>query len=97
MRARGAPARLPGLRRAGVEHEYQRKGTLCYLAAWDARRARIFDRCAPDGIEPFDALVEQFMTSSPTAAPSASSRSSTTAPRTAASARSIASRAPGRT
>jgi DDE superfamily endonuclease/Homeodomain-like domain len=49
-----------------VEHEYERKGALCYLAAWDARRARIFDRCAPkDGIEPFDALVEQFMTQHP--------------------------------
>ena len=43
-----------------VEPEYERKGALCYLAAWDARRAKVFDRCAPkDGIEPFDALVEQ--------------------------------------
>ena len=34
-----------------VEHEYERKGALCYLAAWDARHAKIFDRCAPkDGI-----------------------------------------------
>ncbi len=49
-----------------VEHEYERMGALCYLAAWDARRARIFDRCAPkDGIEPFDALVEQFMSQHP--------------------------------
>ncbi|MDQ6805294.1 MAG: IS630 family transposase [Actinomycetota bacterium] len=49
-----------------VEHEYERKGALCYLAAWDARRARIFDRCAAkDGIEPFDQLVEQFMTLEP--------------------------------
>jgi hypothetical protein len=49
-----------------VEHEYERKGALCYLAAWDVRRARIFDRCAPkDGIEPFDALVEQFMSVEP--------------------------------
>jgi len=49
-----------------VEHEYERKGALCYLAAWDARRARIFDRCAPkDGIEPFDQLVEQFMSVEP--------------------------------
>jgi DDE superfamily endonuclease len=49
-----------------VEHEYERKGALCYLAAWDVRRARIFDRCAPaDGIEPFDALVEQFMSIEP--------------------------------
>jgi hypothetical protein len=42
-----------------VEHEYERKGALCYLAAWDARRAKLFDRCAPkDGIVAFDALVE---------------------------------------
>ena len=38
-----------------VEHEYERKGALCYLAAWDPKRARLFDRCAPaDGIAPFD-------------------------------------------
>jgi hypothetical protein len=56
-----APKR--GLR---VEHEYERKGALCYLAAWDVRRAKIFDRCAPkDGIIPFDALVEQFMSVEP--------------------------------
>ena len=49
-----------------VEHEYKRMGALCYLAAWDARRAKIFDRCAPkDGIEPFDALVDQFMSEHP--------------------------------
>ncbi len=49
-----------------VEHEYQRKGALCYLAAWDTRRARIFDRCAPkDGIKPFDALIDQFMSQHP--------------------------------
>ena len=49
-----------------VEHEYERMGALCYLAAWDTRRAKIFDRCAPkDGIEPFDALVDQFMSAHP--------------------------------
>ena len=49
-----------------IEHEYERMGALCYLAAWDARRAKIFDRCAPkDGIEPFDALVDQFMSVHP--------------------------------
>ena len=49
-----------------VEHEYERMGALCYLAAWDARRAKIFDRCAPkDGIEPFDALIDQFMSEHP--------------------------------
>src|ERR1700737_1863522 len=49
-----------------VEHEYERKGALCYLAAWDARRAKLFDRCAPkDGIVPFDTLVDQFMPQEP--------------------------------
>ena len=58
-----APAIERGQR---VEHEYDREGALCYLAAWDVKRARLFDRCAPaDGIEPFDQLVEQFMTIEP--------------------------------
>ena len=49
-----------------VEHEYERMGALCYLAARDVKHARIFDRCAPkDGIVPFDALVEQFMSVEP--------------------------------
>jgi DDE superfamily endonuclease len=49
-----------------VEHEYERRGALCYPAAWDARRARLFDRCDDkDGIVPFDALVEQFMSVEP--------------------------------
>jgi hypothetical protein len=59
---------LPARRGGGqmVEHEYERMGALCYLAAWDARRAKIFDRCAAkDGIEPFDALVDRFMTQMP--------------------------------
>jgi hypothetical protein len=66
-RARKHPT-LPAMPGAGqrVEHEYERMGALCYLAAWDARRAKIFDRCAAkDGIEPFDALVEQFMSGEP--------------------------------
>jgi transposase len=49
-----------------VEHEYQRQGALCYLAAWDIKHARLFDRCAPkDGIAPFDALIDQFMNVEP--------------------------------
>jgi hypothetical protein len=49
-----------------IEHEYEREGALCYLAAWDSRRARLFDRCAPkDGIVPFDELVDQFMSVEP--------------------------------
>ena len=63
-RARKHPtaAAKPGGDGQLVEHEYTRMGALCYLAGWDVRHARLFDRCAPkDGIEPFDALVEQFM------------------------------------
>ena len=59
-----AARRAAARRGQRVEHEYERMGALCYLAAWDARRAKLFDRCAPkDGIDPFDALVEQFMSS----------------------------------
>ncbi len=57
---------IPGGEGQLVEHEYERKGALCYLAAWDVRRAKLFDRCAPKGgIVPFDQLVEQFMTQAP--------------------------------
>jgi DDE superfamily endonuclease len=64
--ARKLPATAGVKRGQRVEHEYERKGALCYLAAWDARRAKLFDRCAPkDGIVPFDALVEQFMSIEP--------------------------------
>jgi len=60
------PATTAVKRGQRVEHEYERRGALCYLAAWDARRARLFDRCAPkDGIAPFDELVEQFMSVEP--------------------------------
>jgi hypothetical protein len=60
------PAASAHRRGQRVEHEYERKGALCYLAAWDARRAKLFDRCAPkDGIVPFDALVDQFMSVEP--------------------------------
>ena len=57
----------PGLKRGQrVDREYDRRGALCYFAAWDARRAKSFDRCAPaDGIVPFDARIEQFMSVEP--------------------------------
>lgn len=49
-----------------VEHEYDRMGALCYLAAWDVKRAKLFDRCEPKGgIEPFDRLVAQVMSQEP--------------------------------
>ena len=67
-RARLHPTAAPLPRAAGqlVEHEYERMGALCYLAAWDVRRAKLFDRCEPKGgIEPFDRLVAQVMRQEP--------------------------------
>ena len=49
-----------------VEHEYERKGALAYLAAWDVHRARLFGRCeSQNGIEPFGRLVEDVMGQEP--------------------------------
>jgi hypothetical protein len=49
-----------------VEHEYERKGALAYLAAWDVHRAKPFGRCEPkNGIEPLGRLVEQAMKREP--------------------------------
>jgi len=49
-----------------VEHEYERKGALAYLAAWDVHRARLFGRCeAKNGIEPFGRLVDEVMSVEP--------------------------------
>ena len=57
----------PGPRRAmRVEHEYARGGALAYLAAWDVHRAKVFGRCEQTtGIDPFDRLVDQVMTTEP--------------------------------
>jgi hypothetical protein len=55
----------PG-RPALVEFEYQRGGTLAYLAAWDVHHAKLFDRVEPKtGIDPFGRLVEQVMNVEP--------------------------------
>src|SRR6266705_932426 len=49
-----------------VEHEYERRGALAYLAAWDVHHARLFGRCEPStGIDPFGRLVAQVMTTEP--------------------------------
>ncbi len=49
-----------------VEFEYERDGTLAYLAGWDVHHANLFDRVeAKTGIEPFGRLVEQVMTVEP--------------------------------
>ena len=47
----------PG-RPSRYEFEYERGGTLAYLAAWDVHHANLFDRVEPKtGIEPFGRLV----------------------------------------
>lgn len=49
-----------------VEHEYARRGTLAYFAAYDVHHARVFGRCEPTtGIAPFARLAEQVMTTEP--------------------------------
>ncbi len=49
-----------------VEHEYERKGALAYLAAWDVHQARIIGRCEEKtGIEPFQRLIAQVMRQAP--------------------------------
>lgn len=65
--ARCHPSLAPGPGRATrVEHEYKRKGTLAYLAAWDVHRAKVFGRChATTGIEPFGELVAHVMRQQP--------------------------------
>jgi transposase len=57
----------PGPGRAmRVESEYQRCGTLAYLAAYDVHRARVIGRCEPTtGIKPFTALIDQVMRTEP--------------------------------
>ena len=55
----------PG-RAAWVEHEYERRGALAYLAALDVHRARLFG-CVDHttGIQPFARLVDQVMRDEP--------------------------------
>jgi transposase len=66
-RCRCHPTLPPGKARAmRVEHDYERRGALAYLAAWDVHRGRIAGRCEDTtGIAPFSRLVEQVMTAEP--------------------------------
>jgi len=66
-RARIHPTLAPAPGRAmRVEHEYERRGALAYMAAWDVHRAKIIGRCEPTtGIEPFRRLVAQVMSTEP--------------------------------
>jgi DDE superfamily endonuclease len=60
----GLPAG-PG-RAARVEFEYERHGTLAYLAAYDVHRAQLMGTIAPTtGIAPFTELVTKVMTAEP--------------------------------
>ena len=55
----------PG-RTAYMENEYERKGALQYLAAWDVRRGYVIGRCeTTTGIEPFGRLVKQVLAEEP--------------------------------
>ena len=66
-RRRDAPTTAPAPGRVQrVEHDYDRGGALCYLAAWDVDRGRLIGRCEQHtGIVPFGRLVEQVMTAEP--------------------------------
>ncbi len=57
----------PGPGRPGLlEFEYDRGGTLAYLAAWDVHHANLFDRVErTTGIVPFGRLVDQVMNVEP--------------------------------
>ena len=55
----------PGVCRR-VEHEYERRGTLAYLAAWDVHQAKLFGRFeSSTGIAPFGRLVDEVMAAPP--------------------------------
>ena len=66
-RCRCHPSLPPGRARLmRVEHEYERKGAVAYMAAYDVHRAKVFGRCEETtGILPFGRLVEQVMTAEP--------------------------------
>jgi DDE superfamily endonuclease len=52
--------------RRRIESEYERKGALQYLAAWDVQRGLVLGRCeAKTGIEPFGRLVDQILDREP--------------------------------
>ncbi len=61
------PTLAPGRGRPGLcEFEYERNGTLAYLAAWDVHHANLFGRVeAKTGIEPFGRLVDEVMATEP--------------------------------
>lgn len=80
-RHRTVPTTAPASGRYGrVEHEYERRGALAYLAAWDVRRASVFGLCRHStGIDRFRDLVDLVMRQPPIRQPGASFGSRTMA------------------
>jgi len=66
-RCRCHPTLPPGTARMmRVNHEYDRGGSLAYLAAYDVHQAQVIGHCAAKtGIVPFMTLVDKVMTSEP--------------------------------
>lgn len=66
-RCRCHPTLPPGRARLmRVEHEYERRGAVAYLTAYDVGRGQVMGRCDDTtGIVPFGRLVEQVMTTQP--------------------------------
>ncbi|MFI5784056.1 IS630 family transposase [Nocardia sp. NPDC051570] len=66
-RCRCHPTLAPGLSRTmRVNHEYDRGGSVAYLAAYDVHHAQVVGYCAAKtGIVPFMTLAEKVMTSEP--------------------------------
>jgi hypothetical protein len=66
-RRRLAPTVAPMPGRAGrIEHEYERKGALAYMAAWDVHRGKLFGLCRQTtGIGSFHDLVDLVMRQQP--------------------------------
>lgn len=66
-RRRLAPVNAPSAGCYGrVEHEYERMGSLAYMAAWDVRQAKIFGLCRDStGIDSFHDLVDLVMSQEP--------------------------------
>lgn len=62
-----APVTAPEPGRYGrVEHEYERKGSVAYIAAWDVRQAKVFGLCkGSTGIASFHDLVDLVMRQEP--------------------------------
>lgn len=82
---------------ACVKAEYFRGASLAYLVSWNVHHARVFGRCeATTGIDPFNRLVDQVMTTSPTPPRVGCCEWSTTAPPTVVRPASTGSRIAGR-